>query len=130
MMGGEAQSIAVGASGTLSRDGDKRRDAKEDPPPSSSPSSSPSSIVDEPRRHHEDRTDDAVLLYDESYHPPFVWALVLFPPILPLFWYVVCIVGRPYVSLWLVVVVTLWGSHPPKNAMRARVHFLGDAATH
>lgn len=30
----------------------------------------------------------AAILYEESYHPPFLLALVLFPPVLPLFWYV------------------------------------------
>jgi hypothetical protein len=108
MVGGEAQSSAVGASGRLSPDGDKRRDEKEDPSSSSSSTAHHDDDDDEAARRHEDRTDAAVLLYDESYHPPFVWALVLFPPILPLFWYVVCIVGRPYSAALLPILVAGW----------------------
>ena len=36
---------------------------------------------------HPDVVEDRAL-YEESYHPPFLWALALIPPLLPLFWYV------------------------------------------
>jgi hypothetical protein len=73
-----------GASGRTSRDGDKPGD-------DAKTSSSKNSEVDARNAADDenDRKDDADgVLYDESYHPPFLWALILFPPVLPLFWYV------------------------------------------
>jgi hypothetical protein len=81
-MGSEAQSSGGcgggdGASGRSSRDGDKPGDGEK---PSSSSSNS------EQQDAHNDDADG--VLYDESYHPPFLFALILFPPVIPLFWYV------------------------------------------
>jgi hypothetical protein len=78
-MGSVAQSSGGGgdgACGRSSRDGDKPGDGEK-------PSSSSNS---EQQDAHNDDADG--VLYDESYHPPFLWALILFPPVIPLFWYV------------------------------------------